>query len=201
MSIAKNESDKPNGIVEEVFETALFSSRLLVLIAVLGVLASAVVMFCKGTIEVIQGIRLFFTSSINFKPTSLDDNGVILSFIPAVDNYFFATILLIISMGMYELFISKIDPRSRKNKTRPNWLVIDDLDDMTSRIGEVVIMILIVNFFKLSFSATYNRPIDLLILGSGILLVSLSLVVAHYVSGAQRRRSEGLNNLTNKNIF
>jgi uncharacterized membrane protein YqhA len=144
-------------------------------------------MFFKGCIEVVQGINAFRTVSISFKPTSLDDKNVILSFIPAVDNYLFATILLIISMGLYELFISEIDPKSRKEKTRPIWLRVRDLDDLTSRIGEVVIMILIVNFFKQSFSMNYEHPIDLLILGSGVLLISGSLVVAHHVSGGRRR--------------
>ena len=50
----------------------------------------------------------------------------------------------------------------------------------------MVIMILIVNFFKLSFSMNYEHPIDLLMLGGGVLLVSGSLVVAHYVSGRRK---------------
>lgn len=143
-------------------------------------------MFFKGCVEVVQGVRAF-ELAVSFQPTSLDDKSVLLSFIPAVDNYLFATILLIISMGLYELFISEIDPRSRKEKTRPIWLCVRDLDDLTSRIGEVVIMILIVNFFKSSFSVNYDRPIDLLALGGGVLLISGSLVVAHYVSGKRRK--------------
>ena len=126
-------------------------------------------MFVKGSIEIVQGVRAF-----------------ILSFIPAIDNYLFATILLIISMGLYELFISKIDPRSRKEHTRPDWLVIKDLDDLKSKIGEVVVMILIVNFFKMPFNVTYDQPMDLLVLGGGILLIASSLVVTHYVSGMKR---------------
>ena len=181
------EKDPDHGWVEETFETALFGCRFLVLVAVLGILASSVVMFFKGCIEVVQGIRAFRVGFISFQPTSLDDKNVILSFIPAVDNYLFATILLIISMGLYELFISEIDPKSRREKTRPIWLRVHDLDDLTSRIGEVVIMILIVNFFKQSFSMNYERPIDLLILGSGVLLISGSLVVAHHVSGGRRK--------------
>lgn len=90
-------------------------------------------------------------------------------------------------MGLYELFISEIDPKSRKEKSRPTWLCVRDLDDLTSRIGEVVIMILIVNFFKLSFSVNIERPVDLLALGGGVLLVSGSLVVAHHVSGKRRK--------------
>jgi uncharacterized protein (TIGR00645 family) len=180
------EKNPEHGLVEEVFETALFGCRFLVLIPVLGVLASSVVMFIKGCVEVVQGVRAF-QATVSFQPTSLDDKNVILSFIPAVDNYLFATILLIISMGLYELFISEIDPKSRKEKTRPIWLCVRDLDDLTSRIGEVVIMILIVNFFKVSFGVSYERANDLLALGGGVLLISGSLVVAHWVSGKRRR--------------
>jgi uncharacterized membrane protein YqhA len=172
--------------VEETFETALFSCRFFVLVPVLGILAASIVMFCKGCIEVVQGVRAF-QAGWSFVPTPLDDKNVILSFIPAVDNYLFATILLIIAMGLYELFISEIDPKSRKEKTRPIWLRVDDLDDLTSRIGEVVIMILIVNFFKQSFSMNFEHPIDLLALGGGVLLVSGSLVVAHHVSGRRKK--------------
>jgi len=181
--------NQPHGWVEEAFETALFSSRFFVLVAVLGILASSIVMFFKGCIEVIQGIRAI-PSFASLQPTSLDDTNVLLAFIPAVDNYLFATILLIISMGLYELFISEIDPSSRREKTRPNWLRVHDLDDLTSRIGEVVIMILIVTFFKQSFSIKYERPLDLLELGAGVLLISGSLVVAHHVSGGRKGPDE-----------
>lgn len=183
-----SEAKQPHSQVEEVFETALFNCRFLVLISVIGIMVASIVMFFKGCIEVVQGVRAFWRISISFQPTPLDDKNVILSFIPAVDNYLFATILLIISMGLYELFISEIDPKSRKDKTRPNWLQVNDLDDLTSRIGEVVIMILIVNFFKVCFSMDYSRPIDLLILGGGVLLISGSLVVAHHVSGRRNER-------------
>ena len=179
--------DREHGWVEEAFETALFNCRFLVLLAVLGVLLSAAVMFVKGCVEVVQGVRSFTTGFLGFRPTPLDDKTVILAFIPAVDNYLFATILLIISMGMYELFISEIDPKSRKDKTRPNWLFVRDLDDLTSRIGEVVIMILIVSFFQASFSIPYDHPVDLLMLGGAVLLISGSLVVAHYVGGGRRK--------------
>jgi len=181
------EKDPEHSWVEEVFETALFSCRFLVLVPVLGILIASIVMFFKGCIEVVQGVRAFRVGFLSFQPTPIDDKNVILSFIPAVDNYLFATILLIISMGLYELFISEINPKSRKEKTRPTWLRVHDLDDLTSRIGEVVIMILIVNFFKLSFSMKYEHPIDLLILGGGVLLISGSLVVAHHISGGRKK--------------
>jgi uncharacterized protein (TIGR00645 family) len=172
--------------VEEWFETVLFNSRFLVLIAVLGILLAAFVMFVKGSLEVVQGIRTFLPDIVNVTPNPADDSAVILSFIPAIDNYLFATILLMTSMGLYELFISKIDPKSRKDQSKPDWLVIKDLDDLKTKIGEVVIMILIVNFFKLSFSVVYDQPLDLLVLAGAIILVAGALFVAHYSAGMHR---------------
>ena len=177
-----------HGKTEEIFETALFNCRFLVIVPVLGILGAAIVMFVKGSIEIVQGVRAFLPALLALRPNPQDDSGVLLSFIPAIDNYLFATILLIISMGLYELFISKIDPKSRTQHTRPDWLVVRNFDDLKSNIGEVVIMILIVNFFKLSFSINDDHPLHLLALGGGILLIAGALVVTHYVSGLRAHK-------------
>ena len=163
---------KKHSLVGEIFESALFSCRFLVLLAVIGSLVAAAVLFLKGCYEIVQGVRGFRHMITNFSPNSADDKTVILSFIPAIDNYLFATVLLIFSMGIYELFISEIDPSLRKPFSRPNWLNIVTLDDLKIHISEVVVMILIINFFKLSFTVPLDRPVDLLLLGGGILLVS-----------------------------
>jgi uncharacterized membrane protein YqhA len=176
--------------VENTFETILFNARFLALFAVLGILIASFVMFVKGCLEIVQGVRAFWATLLGIRPTPVDDNSVILSFIPAIDNYLFATILLIISMGLYELFISKIDPASRTATSRPDWLVIKELDDLKSHIGEVVIMILIVNFFKLSFNLLYETPLDLLILGAGIVTIAGALVITHYAFGLRTRASK-----------
>ena len=176
------DNNKEHGKVEEYFETVLFQSRFLVLIPVLGILIAAIVMFVKGSIEIAQGINAFFDKFSGLRATSLDDTNIILSFIPAIDNYLFATVLLIISMGLYELFISPIDPKCRKDKTPPAWLSITEWDELKAHTGEVIIMILIVNFFKVSFSIIYDHPIDLLILGGGILMTAGALVITHFVS-------------------
>lgn len=182
-----NEEPEP-GEWENRFETILFNSRFTVLLAVIGILLAAIVMFIKGCIEVIQGIAVFLPDMLAWRPNSQDDTAIILSFIPALENYLFATVLLIMSMGLYELFISKINPKCRTAGSRPDhWLMIRDLDDLKSKMGEIVIMILIVNFFKQSFSVTFTQPIDLLVFGASIVLVAVALFVTHY--SALRRKS------------
>lgn len=169
--------------IENPFETLLFQSRFLILIPVLGILIASVLMVVKGSCEIIQGSIEFVRKFSGFQQTSLDDSVVILSFIPAIDNYLFAIILLLISMGLYELFVSEINPDVRKNETQPNWLMIKSFEDLKYQIGEVIIMILIVNLFKWSYKINYSQPIHLLILGGAIFLVAGTLVVTHYVSG------------------
>jgi uncharacterized protein (TIGR00645 family) len=176
------QSDEANrGLLEKVFEATLFNCRFLALLAVLGSLLAAVMMFLKGCIEIVQAAKAFYPVVLNFQPSTTDDKAVLLSVIPAVDYYLFATVLLIFSMGIYELFISKIDPAGRDEKTRPNWLKISSLDDLKSYIGKVIMMILIVNFFKQAFDIDYKTPVDLIYLAGAILLVAAALYVSHNI--------------------
>lgn len=176
-----SDSGKKHSLIEEVFETVLFNCRFLVLLAVLGSMLAAIIIFLKGAIELVQAANAFIPSMSHFQPTSEDDKQVLLSIMPAIDYFLFATVLLIFSMGLYELFISEIDPASRRNKTRPNWLNVRSLDDLKSHMGKVIMMILIVNFFQQAFKITYGAPSDLLYLGGSILLVACSLFLTHGV--------------------
>jgi uncharacterized membrane protein YqhA len=172
-------SKKKHGLIEEVFETALFNCRFLALLAVLGSLLAAIMIFLKGIVELGQAATAFIPSMWQFQATHADDKQVLLSVMPGIDYFLFATVLLIFSMGLYELFISEIDPASRGDRTRPNWLNIKNLDDLKSHMGKVVMMILIVNFFQQAFNITYSSPIDLLYLSGSILLIALSLFLTH----------------------
>ena len=134
-------------MIKEVFETALFNCRFLVLLAVIGSLLAAVIMFLKGCIELVQAAIAFVPALWHFQPTQADDKQVLVSVMPAIDYYLFATALLIFSMGSYELSISEIDPASRGASSRPNWLNMRSLDDLKSHMGKVITMILVVNFF------------------------------------------------------
>jgi uncharacterized membrane protein YqhA len=165
--------------IEEYFERSLFGSRFMILVAVLGSLFAAAVMFYKGCQEIVQGVNTFYPIMFQFKGSASDDNTIIMAFIPAIDNYLFATVLLIFSMGIYELFVSEIDPIYRGPNTRPSWLKIKSLDDLKSYIGKVIMMILIVNFFKQAFTITCSKPIDLVFIGGGIMLIAISLFLTH----------------------
>jgi uncharacterized membrane protein YqhA len=167
-------------LIEEIFETLLFNSRFVVILAVLGALVSSFVMFIKGSMQIVNGVVVFYAQIGHFKPGEEHGSDTLVAhFVSSVDNYLFATVLLIFSMGLYELFISEIDPASRRPDSRPNWLKVESLDDLKSSLGKVILMILIVSFFEQSLGLTYSNALELLYLGIGILLVSGALYVTH----------------------
>ena len=182
-------SKKANTVIESIFETFLFNSRFVAILAVLGSLLASVVLFVKSTAEVLHGV-VGFSSKINSGLHISDEASVELMkmLVTVVDEYLFATVLFIFSMGIYELFIRKIDPARQSNDTRPGWMRIDSIDDLKNMLGNVIMMVLVVSFFKYSLDNTYDKVLDLLYFGLGILFVSLALYLSH--SAAHKNKNK-----------
>lgn len=90
--------------LEDIFESSLYNCRFLVIFAVGGTMIAAAILFLKGTVEIIQGVNGFFRHVDFAGSTVNDDKSVILAFIPAIDNYLFATVLLIFQHGHLRTF-------------------------------------------------------------------------------------------------
>jgi uncharacterized membrane protein YqhA len=175
------------------FETILFSARFATFLAVIGSLLSSVTLFITSTIQVVNGL-IFFADIINGDSTDMEHLVVI--FVSSVDGYLFATVLLIFSMGIYELFINKIDVVSKQKDSRPNWMLINSIDDLKSSLGKVILMILIVSFFEHSLNIKYSTITDLLFLGIGILLISAALFLTH--SHGKHKKTDKTDKTDNK---
>ncbi len=93
--------------------------------------------------------------------------------------FLFAMVLVIFGVGVYELFITKIDPVLQKVDGRPSWMQINNVDDLKSALGKVILMVLIVTFFKHSIEVQYGNVNDLLKLGLGIVLIAMALFITH----------------------
>ncbi len=161
---------------ESAFETFLFNSRLIVILAVIGSLTSSVLMFVRGAIVIWHTSKDFIH---HFGDAHGQGEELSISLISSVDSFLFATVLLIFAMGIYELFISKIDPASRTEESRPNWLQIHSLDDLKGAVGKVILMILIVRLFESAVKMKYDSPLHLLYLGLSILFVAGALFLQH----------------------
>lgn len=162
------------GRIARRFEGALYFSRFLTLLAVFGSIISAIVLFAKGSVIVVKAIG---ESLSNFQ--SPEYKLLLEALVSSVDVFLFAMVLIIFGVGIYELFISKIDPVEKKVGGRPSWMQVNNIDELKSSLGKVILMVLIVTFFKHSIEVEYANVNDLLKLGVGIVLIALSLYITN----------------------
>jgi uncharacterized membrane protein YqhA len=172
-------------MLEHLFETFLWRSRFIVILAVVSSLVSSVILFVIATVDVGSLVikTIGFTMGTGAAGGYDEFHGEVVSHvITAVDDYLLATVLLIFALGLYELFISKIDQAEKETQSSSRILLIKTLDDLKDRLAKVVLMILIVTFFKNVIHTTFENPLNILYLGGGILLVALALYFT-YKSG------------------
>ena len=171
----------------KAFETMLFSLRFITFLAVIGSMLASIVLFIRSSMQIFEGLKIFV---LHFNSSASNElEHLVAQFVASIDGYLFAMILIIFSMGIYELFINKIDPVSKSLDTRPSWLQINSIDDLKSSLGKVILMILIVSFFEHSLQIHYEGIKDLLFLGIGILLISTALYLTH-IGGKQGYNSK-----------
>ncbi len=177
-------------LIERLFEGFLWNSRLVTLVAVIASLILSLIMFFIATIDVVTviGEALRYPSLATEAREHLHVS-IVASVAEIVDGYLFATILIIFALGIYELFISKIDAIESSAIAR-RVLLVRSLDDLKERLAKVVFLILIVRYFQYALDTPIGVPLDLLYLAIGIALIAVSL----YLTGAHRdgvRREPG----------
>lgn len=137
--------------------------RYIIIVAVLATLIAATALILFGTVETYVVIRDVFSKG---EFTSKVAKTLLLSFIEITDIFLLATVLYIVALGLYELFIDHQVPV-------PNWLEIRTLDDLKDKLIGVVIVVIGVGF--LGQFTTWNGETNLLISGGGAALVIAAL--------------------------
>jgi uncharacterized membrane protein YqhA len=167
--------------LEGLFEGSLWNSRFVVLTAVIGSLLAGFAIFYMATVDVVYLVIHTFNYAdpemASETRKALHDSTVT-HIVEVVDGYLLATVMLIFSLGLYELFISDID-QAHGSRATSKILVINSLDDLKSRLAKVIIMILIVTLFEEALNMKLTSPIDLLYLGGSIALIALALYLTH----------------------
>lgn len=170
------------------FEKSLYFSRYLSLLAVIGSLVSAVVLFVLSTLNIYNALKDFVLPVATGSRVGLEH--LLAMFVTSVDVYLFAMVLIIFGMGVYELFISKMDPVENRMDSRPSWLRISSIDDLKSSLGKVILMVLIVSIFEHSLSIDYNNSSDLLYAAIAVVLVAVALYVTHLSSHKEVKKDQ-----------
>jgi uncharacterized membrane protein YqhA len=176
-------------VTEGRIERAIFDFRFLTLMAIAGSLVGSLLCFLKGTGFICESFIAYFRMCLN----GMHTGKVILRLVEAVDVYLVGTVMLIFGMGLYGLFISNEpiegqDDRALKNttlfgmfelKARPLWMRITTLDTLKTKLGHVIVMILLVKLFEKSKTVLIVSSMDLLYYSVSIFLSSVSLYVLH----------------------
>ena len=167
--------------LETGFENVLWSTRFIVLTAVIVSLLSSIALFYMTSVDAFYMLKhLVDYASPTITETMRNEihDATITHIVEIVDGYLLAAVLLIFGLGLYELFISKIDPASSDSRSS-NILLISSLDDLKNRLAKVILMILIVNFFEHVISQQFKTALELIYLAGGIALIGLALYLTH----------------------
>lgn len=134
-------------------------TRFVVVVPVIGTFLGSVTLMGYAGYETVQVIIEAATGHLSERETAL-------AFIEFADTFLLATVLYIIALGLYELFIDDTLPL-------PAWLEIHTLDDLKEKLVGVIIVVLAVLF--LGAVVRGSSGLELLELGGAIAAVIAAL--------------------------
>ena len=187
--MAETEKEKPintclktpeeQSVAERYFEGALWNSRFIVLLAVVASLIMAIGVFYLTAIDVFYTIsHLGHYHELADAERAILKAQTVAHVVASVDGFLLGTVMLIFSLGLYELFISPIDIADGKNSAS-KILMINSLDDLKDKLAKVILMILIVMFFEQAIFLKPTGPLELLYYALAIMLVAGALYLSH----------------------
>lgn len=164
-------------LLERAFEGMLWGSRWLALVAVALSLVVAVVLFALASADVgrlvLRGVELLSVSDAVLSDARL---ALVARVVKIVDLYLVATFMIVFSLGLYELFIGRIDVAERSEVGR-RVLLIRDLDDLKDRLAKIVMLILAMLFLEFALRLAPGGYLDLLYLALGTTLIAAALLL------------------------
>jgi len=167
--------------IETLFEGLLWNSRLVVVFAVIASLATGFAMFYIATVDawfLVSHLGDYIDPALTAGDRADLRATMVTHVVEIIDGYLLATVMLIFSLGLYELFISKIE-QAAESEAGSSILLITSLDDLKSRLAKVILMILIVKFFERALEMDFGNALEMLQFAGGIALIGLALYLSH----------------------
>ncbi len=162
-------------MIEKIFENGLWGSRFIVILAVIFGLIGAVSLFIVASFDIYDTAKYVLMTYINQEHPENFHQDVVGGIIGAVDLYLIGVVMLLFAFGLYELFISDIDPAKDENGEENSLLAIHSLDQLKDKISKVIVMVLVVGFFQKVGHTQYNGALDMLYFGLSITAVAVGL--------------------------
>jgi uncharacterized membrane protein YqhA len=158
-----------------MFQRILSSSRYLVFIAIIGSFLASITLLIYGGIDV---IKIIVDTVVNVDFSSKGAKELALATIQVVDLFLIGTVLYLIALGLYELFIDDTIPV-------PDWLVIHTIDDLKEKLVGVIIIVMGVLF--LGKLVSWDSKSDLL--NPGIAIAAMIAALTYFLSQKKKGKS------------
>jgi uncharacterized membrane protein YqhA len=159
--------------MEKLFESIIWNSRFIVVLAVVFGLLGAVVLFIVASMD-IWGVAVYtFNTIITHAHPENFHEDIVAGIIGAVDLYLIAVVMFIFSFGLYELFISDIAAAEGKNGSK--LLAIHSLDQLKDKIAKVIVMVLVVNFFQRVLHTKFTTAEEMMYFAFSITALAVGL--------------------------
>lgn len=142
--------------------------KYMVLIAVISLMIAALATFLWGGVQTGNFLWQLVTHTG-------DESQITLYLLEMVDTFLIGTVLLIFSIGLYDLFIDKLN--------LPEWLYIDNLSKLKTKLSEVIILFMAVKFLKRLIDVQDAQ--DTLFIGLAVAVVAAVLIYFNRVSTDQ----------------
>ena len=144
------------------------ASRFIIGLAVLGSFVGSAILLVIATITL---FRIAWNEIVNFDPDNMEGrpshiDRLAVQLIEITDVILLGTVLYIVALGLYQLFIDQ-------SLVLPRWLKVNDLTDLKRDLIGVVVVLLGVSF--LGEVVNWEGENDVLPLGAGIALVIAAL--------------------------
>ncbi|MCU0496370.1 MAG: YqhA family protein [Anaerolineae bacterium] len=167
--------------IERLFEIILWNSRMVIIVPVMISLLLCFGVFATTTVDafmLLGRMIQYITTPETRSMVSTENIGLLVAII---DGYLLAAILFIFALGMYELFVNKVDI-AEGSEFASRVLLIKSLDDLKDRLANVILLILIVKFFQQALKIKYENTTDLILLALAVVMIAGAL----YLSGRAR---------------
>lgn len=166
-----------------MFVRILSSIRYVVVVPIVGLFVGALVMFLAGG----YGMLAYVIGLIQRHGLMFDQEyELTFRLMEFVEEYLTGTVLVIMGLGLYQLFI--------RDLRVPEWLKIEDLEDLKKTLIGVVVAVLAIKFLGAALEWDHvQSPLELGA-GMGVMVVALAVflgVQAFNKRMAQHRHGRG----------
>jgi uncharacterized membrane protein YqhA len=146
-------------------------SRMFITLAVAGTLISAFALLAYG---LAAAVWVVIHTIVEAEISVNGAKHLAVDFIELTDLFILGTVLYVVALGLYQLFIDEHVPT-------PGWLEIGTLDELKERLVSGIIVLMAVSFLGDLVTWTSGRDILYLGIGTAVTIISLGcyIVLAH----------------------